>query len=72
MSKDFDNTLVLSFVQQTRILSLNGDEVSETEIAGFQTDCQSFYCGNVSRNEVVQVSSVSVRLIDTDTSFLIW
>jgi DNA damage-binding protein 1 len=71
LSKEFDNTLVLSFVQQTRVLSLNGDEVSETEISGFQSDCQSFYCGNVAHNQVVQVTSVSARLIAPDTKQLI-
>ena len=28
-----DNTLVLSFVEQTRVLTLTGEEVEETEIA---------------------------------------
>ncbi|XP_065339552.1 DNA damage-binding protein 1 [Cloeon dipterum] len=70
-SKEFDNTLVLSFVQQTRVLSLNGDEVSETEIVGFQSDCQSFFCGNVNHNQVLQITSVSARLVSTDSKQLI-
>ncbi|XP_059472612.1 DNA damage-binding protein 1 [Neocloeon triangulifer] len=72
LSKEFDNTLVLSFVQQTRVLSLNGDEVSETEIAGFQSDCQTFFCGNVSHNQVLQITSHSARLVATDTKELIY
>jgi DNA damage-binding protein 1 len=71
LSKEFDNNLVLSFVQQTRVLSLDGVEVIETEISGFQSDCQSYYCGNVAHDQVVQVTSVSVRLIAPDTKQLI-
>jgi DNA damage-binding protein 1 len=62
MSMEFDSILVLSFVQHTRLLSLDGVEVSETEISGFQSDCRTFYCGNVAHDQVVQVTSVSARL----------
>ena len=50
--------LVLSFVSQTRVLSLSGEEVEETEISGFNGDVQTFYCGNVVHQQLVQVSSV--------------
>ena len=33
-----DNTLVMSFVEQTRVLTLLGEEVEETEIAFFRKD----------------------------------
>ena len=33
-SKGLDNTLVMSFVEQTRVLTLLGEEVEETEIPG--------------------------------------
>jgi DNA damage-binding protein 1 len=62
MSMEFDSILVLSFVQHTRLLSLDGVDVSETEISGFQSDCRTFYCGNVAHDQVVQVTSVSARL----------
>ncbi|PSN48913.1 hypothetical protein C0J52_03484 [Blattella germanica] len=52
----FDNTLVLAFVGQTRVLTLNGEEVEETEIPGFVSDHQSFYCGNVDHDQVIQVT----------------
>merc|ERR1719289_228492 len=38
-----DNTLILSFVEQTRVLSLAGEEVEETEIPGFTAEQQTFY-----------------------------
>ena len=31
--KTLDNTLVLSFVEQTRVLTLAGEEVEETEVS---------------------------------------
>ncbi|XP_044745823.1 DNA damage-binding protein 1 [Coccinella septempunctata] len=58
-----DNTLVLSFVGQTRVLSLNGEEVEETEIVGFSADQQTFFCGNVVNEQLVQVTSASARLV---------
>lgn len=58
-----DNTLVLSFVGQTRVLSLNGEEVEETEIVGFSGDQQTFFCGNVIHEQLVQVTSASARLV---------
>lgn len=51
-----DNTLVLAFVGQTRVLSLNGEEVEETDIPGFTSDQQTFFCGNVQHDQIVQVS----------------
>ncbi|GLV40180.1 piccolo [Carabus blaptoides fortunei] len=62
-----DNTLVLAFVGQTRVLSLNGEEVEETDIPGFTSDQQTFFCGNVQHDQIVQVTSVSARLISTQS-----
>jgi DNA damage-binding protein 1 len=53
------------------VLTLNGDEVEETEIPGFQCDEQSFYCGNVDHEQIIQVTSVSARLIAADTKQLL-
>ena len=50
-----DNTLVLSFVEQTRILTLSGEEVEETEIEGFVSEQQTFYTGNTDTGHIVQV-----------------
>lgn len=48
----FENTLVLAFVGHTRILTLTGEEVEETEIPGFLNEQQTFYCGNVDFGQV--------------------
>ncbi|KAB0803831.1 hypothetical protein PPYR_00801 [Photinus pyralis] len=66
-----DNTLVLAFVGQTRVLSLNGEEVEETEIAGFTSDQQTFYCGNVRYEQIIQVTPVSARLVSAQNKTLV-
>ena len=70
-SKGLDNTLVMSFVEQTRVLTLLGEEVEETEIPGFLSDQQTFYTGNVAFDQVVQVTPKSVRLINCETKQLV-
>ncbi|XP_075223029.1 DNA damage-binding protein pic [Lycorma delicatula] len=70
-SKKIDNTIVLSFVGQTRVLTLNGEEVEETEISGFLSNQQTFYCSNVDSDRVIQVTPVSARLISINNKQLI-
>ncbi|KAE8747775.1 hypothetical protein FOCC_FOCC005387 [Frankliniella occidentalis] len=67
----FDNTLILSFVGQTRVLTLTGEEVEETEIPGFLSDQQSFYCGNVDHDQIIQVTPSSARLLSMSTKQLV-
>lgn len=38
-----------------RILALAGEEVEETEIPGFDDDQQTYFCGNVSGDQIIQV-----------------
>lgn len=66
-----DNTLVLSFVGQTRVLSLNGEEVEETDIVGFASDQQTFYCGNVVHDQIIQVTPISARLVSAQNKTLL-
>ena len=65
--KSLDNTLVLSFVEQTRILTISGEEVEETEIEGFVSDQQTFYTGNTETGHVIQVTPGGVRIVDPDS-----
>lgn len=67
----FDNTLVLAFVGHTRILTLTNEEVEETEISGFLSDQQTFYCGNVDHNQIIQVTPFTARLVHAHTGALI-
>uniref|UniRef100_A0A6M2DKV7 Putative splicing factor 3b subunit 3 n=1 Tax=Xenopsylla cheopis TaxID=163159 RepID=A0A6M2DKV7_XENCH len=65
------DTVVLSFVGQTTILTLTGEEVEETEIRGFVSDQQTFCCSNVKYNQIIQVTPVSVRLVSMDAVKLV-
>ena len=68
---NFDNTLVLSFVGQTRILTLNGEEVEETELPGFVADQQTFHTANVTNDVLMVVTPVSARLISIESKSVI-
>ncbi|XP_041969289.1 DNA damage-binding protein 1 [Aricia agestis] len=59
----YHDTLVLSFVGQTRVLMLNGEEVEETEIKGFLSDRQTFFTGNVCYDQLLQVTDEGMRLV---------
>lgn len=67
----FDNTLILSFVGHTRILTLTGEEVEETEIEGFLSDQQTFYCANVNFGQIIQVTTTTARIIKCDTKAMV-
>lgn len=62
-STQFDDTLILSFVGQTRVLTLSGEEVEETSLLGFDVSQQTFLCANVVYDQIVQVTATSIRLI---------
>uniref|UniRef100_A0A4X2K4G4 Damage specific DNA binding protein 1 n=1 Tax=Vombatus ursinus TaxID=29139 RepID=A0A4X2K4G4_VOMUR len=70
-SRETDDTLVLSFVGQTRVLMLNGEEVEETELTGFVDDQQTFFCGNVAHQQLIQITSASVRLVSQEPKALV-
>ncbi|XP_070551484.1 DNA damage-binding protein 1-like [Ptychodera flava] len=72
VNTELDDTLVLTFVGQTRVLKLNGEEVEETELPGFDSDQQTFYCGNVSYGQIVQITPASVRLVSAETKRMVW
>lgn len=41
-----------------RVLTLSGEEVEETDLAGFVDDQQTFFCGNVTHQQLIQVRSI--------------
>lgn len=64
----FDTFLVVSFISETRILAMNmEDELEETEIEGFCSEVQTLFCHDAVYNQLVQVTSSSVRLVSTIT-----
>ncbi|CAH3044667.1 unnamed protein product [Porites lobata] len=70
-AKNFDDALLLSFVGQSRILALTGEEVEETEIPGFDDNQQTYFCGNVTGDQIIQVTTSSVRLVSCETGQLV-
>ncbi|KAK9227132.1 hypothetical protein WN943_012181 [Citrus x changshan-huyou] len=62
----FDTFLVVSFISETRILAMNlEDELEETEIEGFCSQTQTLFCHDAIYNQLVQVTSGSVRLVSS-------
>lgn len=60
---DQNDTLVLSFIEHSRVLLFKNNGVEEIEFDGFQTELQTLYCGNTKDNNIVQITSASVRLL---------
>ncbi|KAK2384523.1 spliceosome-associated protein 130 A [Trifolium repens] len=68
----FDTFLVVSFISETRILAMNlEDELEETEIEGFSSQVQTLFCHDAVHNQLVQVTSNSVRLVSSTTRELL-
>ncbi|XP_031130290.1 DNA damage-binding protein 1-like [Ipomoea triloba] len=62
----YDTFLVVSFISETRILAMNlEDELEETEIEGFNSQVQTLFCHDAVYNQLVQVTSNSVRLVSS-------
>jgi DNA damage-binding protein 1 len=67
----FDNTLVLAFGDQTRVFLLAGKELEETEVLGFLSDELCRHCGNIAHNQSIQLTSISIRLVNEERRELI-
>nr|XP_027191973.1 DNA damage-binding protein 1 isoform X1 [Cicer arietinum] len=68
----FDTFLVVSFISETRILAMNlEDELEETEIEGLCSQVQTLFCHDAVHNQLVQVTSSSVRLVSSTTRELL-
>ncbi|KAK0578137.1 hypothetical protein LWI29_005699 [Acer saccharum] len=64
----FDTFLVVSFICETRILAMNLEDVmEETKIEGFCSQAQTLFCHDAVYNQLVQVTSSSVRLVSSTT-----
>lgn len=68
---DENNALLLTFIEHSKVLSFKHEEVEEIYFEGFQTELQTLYCGNTTNNKIIQITSVSVRLICCMTEKLI-
>ncbi|CAN6896415.1 unnamed protein product [Brassica oleracea] len=67
-----DTFLVVSFIGETRIFAVNRvDELEETEIKGFLSEVRTLFCHDAVHNQLVQVTSSSVRLVSSETRELL-
>ena len=67
-SSEFDDHLILSFYSYTKIFSFFDEEFEDVEYDGFDLSNQTIHCANVSFNQIVQITSTSVRLIKIESS----
>uniref|UniRef100_A0A915D8A9 DNA damage-binding protein 1 n=1 Tax=Ditylenchus dipsaci TaxID=166011 RepID=A0A915D8A9_9BILA len=58
-----DNYLVVSFSQATHLLLLDGEEMEDTQINGFELSQATLWAGNMSCGGILQVNPSSVGLI---------
>lgn len=64
----YDTFLVVSFINETRILAMNiEDELEETEIEGFCSNVKTLFCHDAAYDQLVQVTSSTVRLVNSAT-----
>jgi len=67
----FDKYLVQSFLGETRVLSIEGEDMEECELPGFDSDTETIFCGNIGNAQngrmAVQVTSTNAFLLDGST-----
>ena len=68
----YDNMLVVSCIGDTRFLYLCGEEVEETDLPGFVQESQTLWASNVCHGQMVQVTSETVRLVDSSSKTLLF
>lgn len=62
----FVTLLVLGFIGEIRILAINPEgELTETEINGFSSQVDTLFCHDAVYNQLIQVTSNSVRLVSS-------
>lgn len=66
-SIEYDDHIVLSFFGYTKIFSIIGEEFEDVELDGFDLASQTLHCSNAIHNQIIQVTTSSVRLIKRNT-----
>lgn len=59
----FDTYLVQSYVSETRVFGIEGEEMEERTFDALIADVSSLYCGNCIHDTIVQVTPSEVRLL---------
>ena len=65
-----DSILAISFVGQTVLIAMNGEELEEVAVEGLVTDEQTLLCANVSVDVVQQVTTARIRLVSATTGMV--
>uniref|UniRef100_A0A6B2KWM6 DNA damage-binding protein 1 n=1 Tax=Arcella intermedia TaxID=1963864 RepID=A0A6B2KWM6_9EUKA len=61
---EVEKYLIVSFVAETRILSMVGEELVESNLKGFDLDKKTIYAGNLIGDLYIQVTAKGISLID--------
>uniref|UniRef100_F6QDR0 DNA damage-binding protein 1 n=1 Tax=Equus caballus TaxID=9796 RepID=F6QDR0_HORSE len=56
---------------QGQLVTCSGAFKEETELMGFVDDQQTFFCGNVAHQQLIQITSASVRLVSQEPKALV-
>ncbi|EFA82352.1 UV-damaged DNA binding protein1 [Heterostelium album PN500] len=60
--------LIVSFINSTKVLTFSGEEIEETEIAGFDSNATTLYCGNTTENNhFIQIATSGIYLVDSSS-----
>ncbi|CAM0881522.1 unnamed protein product [Alopecurus aequalis] len=72
LNDPYDTFLVLTFINETRFLAMNKEnELAETDIEGFDSETQTLVCGSAIQNQLIQVTTKSVRLVSSTSRDLL-
>ncbi|KAJ4458180.1 putative DNA damage-binding protein 1 [Paratrimastix pyriformis] len=63
----YDKYLVQSFIEETRVMGIEGEEFGEVELPGLDSAVPTLNCANVQFDQYVQVTQRAVRLIAAGT-----
>lgn len=63
----FDKYLVHSFSSETRIFSIEDENMDETEIPGFDANTATLHASNVVNDHMIQVTRAKVKLVNCAT-----
>lgn len=65
-SNEYDDHLVLSFFNYTKIFSFFDEEFEDIELDGVDLQSQTLFCSNVAHDQIVQITPNAVRLLKID------
>eukprot|EP01091_Cochliopodium_minus_P000594 TRINITY_DN1052_c0_g2_i2.p1 TRINITY_DN1052_c0_g2~~TRINITY_DN1052_c0_g2_i2.p1 ORF type:complete len:680 (-),score=176.68 TRINITY_DN1052_c0_g2_i2:1364-3403(-) len=64
-SSENDKYLAVSFLAETKFLSIEDEELEESEIEGFNLKSQTIYCGNFHDNYLIQITPSGIIVVNS-------